>query len=305
MRFGTLIGTALLAVGILAGTAPFASAQQTPQPAPQKPQKVLFVQSAGQGTLVPVKGSQNELVLILRDVTPSTLWFTDRPARESGSVATEDAITRIGFDNNSPGSSDGPPNAVLSLQDSTEAHDMLAVTLRNPKYDATAKTLQYSVTKLPDVTNASLPVPVQQLDTSLPRKFGHATLFIDDVVGDYPITVEFRFKVLRGNTKVTITPVGGYCVRNGDGATFSSRDPISKFLTVTIRNGSDCAFLPSNAMWRVQMVYEDGFASANFLVTLRQLEAGVPFHLACQYASGPGFYCDSAYYVVGIQARRG
>ena len=190
-------------------TAPSASAQTTPssdQPATeQPPSTVLFVQSAARGALIPNPGNPDQFVLTLAGVAPSTLWFTDRPVRRSGNVPTQGAIDRIGFDDDVAA---GPPNAVLSLRDGKEAHDLLALTLREPRYDADQGTLRYSATRLATDNVGSLPVAPEQLDTSLPRRFASAALFIDDVPNDGSgCEVYISFKGPAGTPPVNFTRI--------------------------------------------------------------------------------------------------
>jgi hypothetical protein len=130
----------------LAVVAPVATAQ-TAEPG------FLLVQSARNGSLVPVQGSDDELTLTLGGVGEWALWFTDRPNRTSGHLPHQAALDLLGFDDRK---APGPPNAVLSVPDGARNRNMVALTLRAPRYDSRAKTLRYRATRLPTVARTPL-----------------------------------------------------------------------------------------------------------------------------------------------------
>ena len=75
---------ALVALG--GALAPLAPAQQ-----PQEQEiSLLFAQTANRGTMKPIKGPTPRFNLKLFGVNPQVVWFSDRPARQSGQMAVPD-----------------------------------------------------------------------------------------------------------------------------------------------------------------------------------------------------------------------
>lgn len=115
----------------------------------------MFVQTA-QG--IDYDGS----ALTLRGIAPSTLYFSDRPQRVVGHMATTDFVDLWAVGDNSFESD--PPNAVLSfLSPGADAPDDAVVVLRVPTFDNLGD-LMYSV---------------EVLDGTVPAQSGPVTLFID------------------------------------------------------------------------------------------------------------------------------
>ena len=99
--------------------------------------------------------------LTLRDVTPSTLFFSDRPQRVVGHMATADFVELWGEGDNSFEAD--PPNAVLSFVEP----------------GADTPTDAVVVIKKPTLENAQLSYSVDVLEGTVPTQAGPVTLFID------------------------------------------------------------------------------------------------------------------------------
>jgi len=100
--------------------------------------------------------------LTLRGITPSTLYFSDRPERVVGHMTTADFVDLWAIGDNSFESD--PPNAVLAfLEPAADVPDDVVVVLRQPVLDG-AGDLSYSV---------------EVLEGAVPAKTGPVTLFID------------------------------------------------------------------------------------------------------------------------------
>jgi hypothetical protein len=98
----------------------------------------------------------------LRGVTPSTLYFSDRPQRIVGHMATADFVDLWAIGDNSFESD--PPNAVLSfLEAGADVPDDAVVVLKEPNLDG-AGNLAYSI---------------EVLEGTVPTHTGPVTLFID------------------------------------------------------------------------------------------------------------------------------
>jgi hypothetical protein len=115
----------------------------------------MFVQTA--------QGSDwNGDTLTLRGVTPSTLYFSDRPERVVGHMATPDFVDLWAVGDNS--FETDPPNAVLAfLEAGADVPDDVVVVLREPTLGDPGD-LAYSI---------------EVLEGTVPAHTGPVTLFID------------------------------------------------------------------------------------------------------------------------------
>jgi hypothetical protein len=114
----------------------------------------LFVQTAHGAETVDGR-------IILRNVTPSTIYFSDRPQRVVGHLVTSDFI---GFwDEGDDSFKDDPPNAVLAfIGKAEEVPTEVVVEITDPKLDG-----------------ANLSYAATVLEGSLPAKAEGCSLFID------------------------------------------------------------------------------------------------------------------------------
>ena len=114
----------------------------------------MFVQTA-QGVI------SQAGTLTLTGVTPSTLYFSDRPQRVVGHMTTEDFVDLWGVGDNSFESD--PPNAVLAFLPSGDEVPQDAVV----------------VIKTPQLSDGELSYSIDVLEGAVPAKSGPVTLFID------------------------------------------------------------------------------------------------------------------------------
>ena len=117
--------------------------------------EALFVQSARS------LASDGEKTITLNGLSPSTLYFADRPQREVGHMPTKLFVELWGDGENS--FAVDPPNAVLSFADPGDRppHDVV-VTIRDPKMEGDSLSYQVDV-----------------LEGSMPSSTGPCALFID------------------------------------------------------------------------------------------------------------------------------
>ena len=99
--------------------------------------------------------------LTLQDVTPATLFFSDRPQRVVGHMTTADFVELWGEGDNSFEAD--PPNAVLAFVEP----------------GADAPTDAVIVIKKPTLNNEQLSYSVDVLEGTVPTQAGPVTLFID------------------------------------------------------------------------------------------------------------------------------
>ena len=114
----------------------------------------MFVQTAQAAT---TDGN----TLMLQGVTPSTLYFSDRPQRIVGHMATADFVDL--WDEGENSFEEDPPNAVLAfLEPGGNVPEDAVIVIREPRLDGGQ--LSYSI---------------ETLEGALPARAGPVTLFID------------------------------------------------------------------------------------------------------------------------------
>ena len=154
------------------------TAEQAPDPS------VLFSLTADAVHFENVDGMTSTLVM--EGVDPHTIWFTDRPARESGAITT----ARFAQDWQPGGTfADVPPNAALILHEATKVDDAVAETLvaeiTAVGYDSQAKTFRADLRVLsaPEAATfeGNLAAHGDRHDLVWPSSAGAASLFIDSV----------------------------------------------------------------------------------------------------------------------------
>ncbi len=116
--------------------------------------EALFVQTAAR-----MSGEGDRLVL--HGLSPSTLYFADRPQREVGHMSTRSFVEFWGEGENS--FADNPPNAVLSFAEPGD----------RPPTDVVVEIHE------PQLDGDELSYTVKLLDGSLPNATGPCALFID------------------------------------------------------------------------------------------------------------------------------
>jgi hypothetical protein len=114
----------------------------------------MFVQTARRIT-------SDGATVTLHDVTPSTLYFSDRPQRVVGHMTTDDFVELWGEGDNSFESD--PPNAVLAFVEAGADVPSDAVV----------------VLKKPTLENGQLSYAFDPLEGAVPAEGGAVTLFID------------------------------------------------------------------------------------------------------------------------------
>jgi hypothetical protein len=117
--------------------------------------EALFVQTAGR------LSSDGQSVITLQGISPSTIYFADRPKREVGHISTSRFVDVWGDGDNSFAAN--PPNAVLSFAEPEDrTPEEVVVTIRDPRADGDWLSYQVDV-----------------LAGKLPTSTGPCALFID------------------------------------------------------------------------------------------------------------------------------
>lgn len=147
---------------------PVSKAHQTKQ------SNVLFVMVAKEGD-IRATSQEGSYKLTLKNLNPSTIYFTNRPTRISGHLATKKLIQqwKIGTFKQTP------PNAILVVVPFNEETDELAkientypVVLTNPNYSPFQKNkITFNIESLPGAVN-KLPAVLHS---------DYVAIFLDDV----------------------------------------------------------------------------------------------------------------------------
>ena len=163
----------------------------------------LYTQTAHSGTLSP-ETADGRRILTLNDVSPTTVYFSERPDRETGHQPTAEFISDWNYSEDS--FADNPPNAALDII-GENSQSIAIVELMGARYDAQNKTLEYEVIVLDDESNGTLPAV-----------FDEAVLFIDSTFKKYHCGCElepgkkdcacnYKYHLKRSQTK----EFRGYC----------------------------------------------------------------------------------------------
>ena len=86
----------LAVTGVRAAAAQDATPEATPGAAEQSGVPFMFVQTFGAGSLAPKQGEDGTLTLTADHLAGQTVYFSDRPERVVGMVATERFLRRQG-----------------------------------------------------------------------------------------------------------------------------------------------------------------------------------------------------------------
>jgi hypothetical protein len=125
----------------------------------------LFVQTAQKAELT-------NKTLTLDGISENTVWFTDRPVRKFGKVATQDFVNLWTPNSDGTGFSKVAPNAVMtdksSSKETLQSAGLQGMTLYAPSYNPKTEQLTYRI----NLQTGTLQKPIELNDVSL---------FIDDM----------------------------------------------------------------------------------------------------------------------------
>lgn len=132
-------------------------------------------------TMTPVAGTADRYTLTIADTDPSIVWFTDRPARQSG-VATLERFAAE-WAPGGPFATD-PPNAAIVLHATVGTTDTIVVELSTLSADATSRTITSEVrvlsrTETNELTGNLAYYGQRDDPTGIPARLGAITLFVD------------------------------------------------------------------------------------------------------------------------------
>jgi hypothetical protein len=139
---------------------------------------LLYVVNAGAGTL---RSQNGQLTLTLTGVEPQTVWFSDRPARRTGSFPARDMVSSwdgFGFDR-------VPPNAALVYTDEDRRDRTVILELSQPSVAKGGRVLSFAATVVDPRTvhSGDLASHAKVADRRPASHLVDPSLFIDSVAG--------------------------------------------------------------------------------------------------------------------------
>jgi hypothetical protein len=142
-------------------------------PAKRQRAKILFVLDATGGT-AGAQDASGAFALTITGVDPNVLWFTDRPARDTGLMSVQRMLKMLA------GSDGGAaPNIVVEADAGERGPQAVALELDDLRYDAGTATLQARARSLKTVGGQRLRHYRRRLATTLDPAFGRAAIFVD------------------------------------------------------------------------------------------------------------------------------
>lgn len=157
-------------------------------PATEGDAQALFSLTADQMQIQDVDGM--DMTVVMKNVDPHTVWFTDRPARESGVITTEQLVAQ--WDDGETFDTE-PPNAALVLHVPATVEDgsvteTIVAEVRDAAYDAATNTFYARLHALSieeaGTVSGSLSAHADGHALAWPNVGGAVSLFIDDVAAD-------------------------------------------------------------------------------------------------------------------------
>ena len=169
LRFSTLVSAAIVLIALAFAAVTISKPCSESEMTSGQP-SFLFMQTAHSGTLSATKADGTR-TLTLKNVSPVTVYFSERPDRETGHEATSDFIAE--WDSGEDSFALNPPNAALDII-GADSQSITIVELMQAKYDASTQTLEYEIIILDDETEGTIP-----------QSFDEVVLFIDSTHRDY------------------------------------------------------------------------------------------------------------------------
>lgn len=133
---------------------------------------MMFVQIANSGTIV--EHDEGIYTLVLHEVSPQAIYFSDDPSRTTGHMATDEFVNLWNGDELNFATT---PHAAITTLNADEG--VLIVELLNPSYDAETMTLEYVVQVVLDDVSEGLSHYTDVTDTIIPESLENIAVFID------------------------------------------------------------------------------------------------------------------------------
>ncbi len=125
-----------------------------------------------------LENPEGEGFILELEVSPITVFITERPGNDSGTITTEFFLEEF-----EEIFSDDPPNAILTFRDEEGLAVAVTVKLHSVVFDAEESVAEFLVTQLDEITDSNPPGTAVELNslTDVHEAIGPASLFIDSV----------------------------------------------------------------------------------------------------------------------------
>lgn len=167
------VASSAIVFGVM--TPPLVAAEEEPT-SPRS--SVLFSLTGDAATMRLQPGAENRYVFTLKGADKRTVWFSNRPARHSGTLPTTglvDQWAQFGF-------AEDPPNVAITLHEPDGDTDTIVAVMRKPRID-TRGTLRAIMEVLTNEKAQALTGNLARHgdahDTTIPRALGSVSIFID------------------------------------------------------------------------------------------------------------------------------
>lgn len=204
-----LVPTTSFAATASPSPTPSASASATAGPSAavkQKVRTILYSLSAESGQLTKIPSLKNTYALTLQGTDPKSIWFTDRPYRDSGVLSTG-VIARTFAETSDPA------NVALVLHSPVAGIDTLIAVMTKSAFNAKTGTFTANLRILNKDEFKNLPETLRRhstrADFQVPTKFSQSSLFIDtDTMGSTPPTASNPANPQEGDTYIQYAGTG-------------------------------------------------------------------------------------------------
>lgn len=145
---------------------------------------LLYSLTGDAGSMRLLPGSGNRYAFTLKGADERTVWFSNRPARHSGTLPTTGLVAQwagLGF-------AADPPNVAITLHEPSGATDTIVAVMRKPTISTSGTlgaTLEVLSIEKAQALTGNLALHGNAHDATIPSSLGSVSIFIDDVTGTF------------------------------------------------------------------------------------------------------------------------
>lgn len=145
---------------------------------------LLYSLTGDAGSMRLLPGSGNRYAFTLKGADERTVWFSNRPARHSGTLPTAGFVeqwTGLGF-------TEDPPNVAITVHEPDGATDTIVAVMRKPRITKSGTLraiMEVLSTERARALTGNLARHGDAHDATIPRSLGSVSMFIDDVDGTW------------------------------------------------------------------------------------------------------------------------
>lgn len=147
---------------------------------------LLYSLTGDSGSMRLLPGSGNRYVFTLKGADERTVWFSNRPARHSGTLPTAGFVEQwadFGF-------AADPPNVAITVHEPDGATDTIVAVMRKPSINENGTlraTMEVLSTERARALTGNLARHGDAHDATIPSSLGSVSVFIDDFDGAWAV----------------------------------------------------------------------------------------------------------------------